>query len=311
MGLRPFRVKIRAILCSITSKVGPMESVFKSVDPLDTVVKNVNVGGMNTKSKVSLRNLHKSFGESRILKGVDFEAQNGDSLVLFGESGSGKSVLLKCILGLVALDAGNILIDGTITNGHGTDKDSKHLNKIGMLFQRSALFDSLTVWENVVFRLLQSKACDPIEGKKLALQKLALVRMGTGAADLMPSELSGGMQKRVGLARAIAGDPQILLLDEPTAGLDPILSNGISELVADIIKELNTTVISITNDIDSAQIISSKAAMLYNGQIIWQGLTNSIEKSDNPHVQKYIKSWMAERSLRKKTKARTKRRKRI
>jgi len=266
---------------------------------------------MNTKSKVSLRNLHKSFGESRILKGVDFEAQNGDSLVLFGESGSGKSVLLKCILGLVALDAGNILIDGTITNGHGTDKDSKHLNKIGMLFQRSALFDSLTVWENVVFRLLQSKACDPIEGKKLALQKLALVRMGKGAADLMPSELSGGMQKRVGLARAIAGDPQILLLDEPTAGLDPILSNGISELVADIIKELNTTVISITNDIDSAQIISSKAAMLYNGQIIWQGLTNSIEKSDNPNVQKYIKSWMAERSLRKKTKARTKRRKRI
>ena len=257
---------------------------------------------MITENKVSIRNLHKSFGVNHILKGVDIEAQDGESLVLFGESGSGKSVLLKCILGLLDIDAGNILIDGEITNGHGTNKRTPHFNKIGMLFQRSALFDSLCVWENVVFRLLQSKVCSPSQGKKLALQKLALVKMGKSVADLMPAELSGGMQKRVGLARAIAGDPKILLLDEPTAGLDPILSNGISELISNITEQLNTTVISITNDIDSARIISNKAAMLKNGKISWQGPTKLIEKSDNPHVQQYIKSWVAERSLRKKTK---------
>ena len=262
---------------------------------------------MVTENKVSIRNLHKSFGVNHILKGVDIEAQNGDSLVLFGESGSGKSVLLKCILGLLDINAGNILIDGKITNGHGADNRAQHHNEIGMLFQRSALFDSLCVWENIVFRLLQSKICSPSEGKKLALQKLALVQMGRSVADLMPAELSGGMQKRVGLARAMAGDPKILLLDEPTAGLDPILSNGISELISNITEELDTTVISITNDIDSARVISNKAAMLKNGQISWQGPTELIEKSDNPHVQKYIKSWVEERSLRKKTKKKSQR----
>ena len=265
---------------------------------------------MVTENKVSIRNLHKLFGVNNILKGVDIEAQDGESLVLFGESGSGKSVLLKCILGLLDIDAGNILIDGEITNGHGTDKRAQHLNKIGMLFQRSALFDSLCVWENIVFRLLQSNVCSPSEGKKIALQKLALVQMGESVADLMPAELSGGMQKRVGLARAIAGDPKILLLDEPTAGLDPILSNGISELISNITKELNTTVISITNDIDSARIISNKAAMLKNGQISWQGPTELIEKSDNPNVQQYIRSWVEERSLRKKTKKKSQRKRR-
>lgn len=258
---------------------------------------------MNAKVKISVRNLHKSFGENRILKGVDMEIRDGESWVLLGASGSGKSVLLKCILGLLDLDAGNVLIDGEVTNGHGADRESHYLNKIGMLFQRSALFDSLSVWENIVFRLMQAKVCTPAEGKQLALQKLALVNMGAGVAELMPAELSGGMQKRVALARAIAGNPQILLLDEPTAGLDPILSNGISQLIADITEELNTTVISITNDIDSALVISDQAAMLHNGHICWQGPTIDIETADDPHVQQYIRGWLEERAKRGETKA--------
>jgi phospholipid/cholesterol/gamma-HCH transport system ATP-binding protein len=253
---------------------------------------------MNSKVKISVRNLHKSFGDTQILKGVDLEIRDGEAWVLLGASGSGKSVLLKCILGLMDVDAGNVLVDGTVANGHGADNTSHFLNKIGMLFQRSALFDSMTVWENIVFRLMQAKVCTPAEGRQLALQKLSLVNMGPSVADLMPAELSGGMQKRVALARAIAGNPQILLLDEPTAGLDPILSNGISHLIADITEELNTTVISITNDIDSALVISDYAAMLHNGFIGWSGPTKEIEGADDPQVQKYIRGWVGEKAKR-------------
>ena len=196
------------------------------------------------------------------------------------------------------MDAGNVLVDGAVANSHETNKSSYFLNKIGMLFQRSALFDSMTVWENIVFRLMQTKVCTPAEGRQLALQKLSLVNMESGVADLMPADLSGGMQKRVALARAIAGNPQILLLDEPTAGLDPILSKGISHLIADITEELNTTVISITNDIDSALVISDYAAMVHNGLISWSGPTQEIETSGDPQVEKYIRGWVAERAKR-------------
>jgi phospholipid/cholesterol/gamma-HCH transport system ATP-binding protein len=253
---------------------------------------------MSGKTKISVRNLHKAFGGTQILKGVDLAVQEGEAWVLLGASGSGKSVLLKSILGLMDIDAGNVLIDGDVTNGQGANNDTHYLNKVGMLFQRSALFDSMPVWENIVFRLMQAKVCTPAEGKQLALQKLALVNMGSSVADLMPAELSGGMQKRVALARAIAGNPQILLLDEPTAGLDPILSNGISQLIAEITEELNTTVISITNDIDSALVISDHAAMLHNGLICWQGLTPDITEADNPQVQQYIRGWLEEQAKR-------------
>ena len=253
---------------------------------------------MNSKDKISIRNLHKSFGDTKIFKGVDLDIRDGEAWVLLGPSGSGKSVLLKCILGLMDVDAGNVLVDGTVTSGHGADKTFYFLSKIGMLFQRSALFDSMTVWENIVFRLMQAKVCTPAEGRQLALQKLSLVNMGPSVADLMPAELSGGMQKRVALARAIAGNPQILLLDEPTAGLDPILSKGISQVIADITKELNTTVLSITNDIDSALVISDYAAMLDNGLIGWSGSTQKIESSGDPQVEKYIRGWVAEKAKR-------------
>jgi phospholipid/cholesterol/gamma-HCH transport system ATP-binding protein len=253
---------------------------------------------MSDTTKISVRNLHKAFGATQILNGVDLDVQEGEAWVLLGASGSGKSVLLKSILGLVDIDAGNVLIDGDVTNGQGADKDTHYLNKVGMLFQRSALFDSMPVWENIVFRLMQAKICTPAEGKQLALQKLALVNMGSSVADLMPAELSGGMQKRVALARAIAGNPQILLLDEPTAGLDPILSNGISQLIAEITEELNTTVISITNDIDSALVISDHAAMLHNGVICWQGSTQDIAEADDPQVQQYIRGWLEEQAKR-------------
>ena len=253
---------------------------------------------MNDKVKIEVRNLHKSFDGTQILKGVDLEIRDGEAWVLLGSSGSGKSVLLKCILGLLDVDAGNVLVDGAVANSHETNKSSYFLNKIGMLFQRSALFDSMTVWENIVFRLMQTKVCTPAEGRQLALQKLSLVNMESGVADLMPADLSGGMQKRVALARAIAGNPQILLLDEPTAGLDPILSKGISHLIADITEELNTTVISITNDIDSALVISDYAAMVHNGLISWSGPTQEIETSGDPQVEKYIRGWVAERAKR-------------
>lgn len=253
---------------------------------------------MNSKDKISIRNLHKSFGDTKILKGVDLDIRDGEAWVLLGSSGSGKSVLLKCILGLIDVDAGNVLVEGTVTNGHGTDKTSYFLSKIGMLFQRSALFDSMTVWENIVFRLMQANVCTPAEGRKLALQKLSLVNMGPSVADLMPAELSGGMQKRVALARAIAGNPQILLLDEPTAGLDPILSKGISQVIENITKELDTTVLSITNDIDSALVISDYAAMLDNGLIGWSGPTQKIQSSGDPQVEKYIRGWVAEKAKR-------------
>jgi phospholipid/cholesterol/gamma-HCH transport system ATP-binding protein len=253
---------------------------------------------MPVSAKISVRNLHKAFGAKQILKGVDLEIEDGDSWVLLGASGSGKSVLLKCILGLIDIDAGNVLVNGIVTNGHGAAADKSYLNKFGMLFQRSALFDSMTVWENIVFRLMQAKVCTPAEGKQIALEKLSQVNMGPGVADLMPAELSGGMQKRVALARAIAGNPEILLLDEPTAGLDPILSNGISRLIADITEELQTTVISITNDIDSALVISEQAAMLHNGFICWQGPTEDIAASKDPHVQRYIHGWLQEQEKR-------------
>lgn len=248
-------------------------------------------------AKIEVRDLCKAFGREPVLTGVDLEIGAGEAWVLLGASGSGKTVLLKCIIGLVRPDAGSVAIDGDATNSARTRRVSNgQLEKIGMLFQRSALFDSLKVWENIAFRLLQTKQVSREEARDIAIRRLALVHMGTDVADLMPAELSGGMQKRVALARAIAGEPEILLLDEPTAGLDPILSNGISDLIAEIVRDLNTTVISITNDIDSAHVISDRVAMLHNGAICWTGPTERLTESGDAHVEEYIRGWVEEQA---------------
>lgn len=248
-------------------------------------------------AKIEVRDLCKAFGRDPVLTGVDLEIGAGEAWVLLGASGSGKTVLLKCIIGLVRPDAGSVAIDGDEINRPGRGQVSNGaLEKIGMLFQRSALFDSMKVWENIAFRLLQTKQCSRDEAREIAIQKLALVHMGTDVADLLPAELSGGMQKRVALARAIAGEPEILLLDEPTAGLDPILSNGISDMIAEIVRDLNTTVISITNDIDSAHVISDRVAMLHDGAICWTGPTEKLTESGDAHVEEYIRGWVEEQA---------------
>jgi len=238
--------------------------------------------------KIELRGLHKSFGPKIVLDGVDLTVQPGESLVVMGGSGSGKSVLIKCILGLIRPDSGQVLIDGEdVTELHGRAHD-KVLRKFGMLFQGGALFDSLTVWENVAFGLMRGRGMPATEAKPIALQKLARVGLLEDVAELSPAELSGGMQKRVGLARAIAADPEVIFFDEPTTGLDPIMADVINTLIATTVRDLGVTAISITHDMASARKISTRMAMIYGGKIIWNGPTAEIDRSGNPYVDQFI-----------------------
>jgi phospholipid/cholesterol/gamma-HCH transport system ATP-binding protein len=244
---------------------------------------------MNTNApKIAVTGLHKSFGEKRVLRGVTLEVGIAESLVVIGGSGSGKSVLIKNILGLIRPDSGSIRIDGEETAGMSGRTRERVLRKFGMLFQGGALFDSLRVWENVAFGLIQGHGMDRKSAHDVAIEKLAAVGLGAEVGQLYPAELSGGMQKRVGLARAIATEPEILFFDEPTTGLDPIMGDVINDLIIASVRRLGATALSITHDLASARKIADRIAMIYEGRIIWVGRSADIDQSGNPYVDQFI-----------------------
>jgi phospholipid/cholesterol/gamma-HCH transport system ATP-binding protein len=235
---------------------------------------------------IRLLDVHKAFGENRVLRGVSISVETGQSLVVIGGSGTGKSVLIKCILGLVRHDSGLIELDGQdVTRA---DRDA-FLAKFGMLFQGGALFDSLRVWENVAFRLLRGPGRKPrAEARAIAIAKLARVGLAPAVADLYPAELSGGMQKRAGLARAIAANPEVIFFDEPTAGLDPIMAGVINALIREIVVEMGATAITITHDMTTVRSVADRVAMLHGGVIRWQGPVAELETNGDPYVQQFI-----------------------
>jgi phospholipid/cholesterol/gamma-HCH transport system ATP-binding protein len=238
--------------------------------------------------KITLKDVHKAFGSKKVLQGIDLEIARGESLVVIGGSGTGKSVLLKCILGLIRPDRGSILIDGEETVGlRGSDRD-RLMAKFGMLFQGAALFDSIPVWQNVAFGLIQGRGMKRAEAKRVAIETLAKVGLDKEVGDLNPAELSGGMQKRVALARAIAAQPEILFFDEPTTGLDPIMGDIINDLIVDRVRDLGAMALSITHDMASARKIADRIAMLHQGRIIWQGPVAAIDTSGNAYVDQFI-----------------------
>ncbi|HEX4273000.1 MAG TPA: ATP-binding cassette domain-containing protein [Rhizomicrobium sp.] len=238
--------------------------------------------------KIQLIGVKKRFGSKVVLDGVDLTIDKQSSLVIIGGSGTGKSVTIKSILGIIRPDEGTILVDGQdITHINGAARD-KVMRKFGMLFQGAALFDSLPVWENVAFGLIQGHGVPRAKARDIAIQKLAKVGLSEDVAFLSPSELSGGMQKRVGLARAIAADPEIIFFDEPTTGLDPIMADIINDLIISTVKDVGATALSITHDMVSARKISDKIAMLYGGKIIWAGPTGEIDHTGNPYVEQFI-----------------------
>jgi phospholipid/cholesterol/gamma-HCH transport system ATP-binding protein len=243
---------------------------------------------MTDQPKISIRNLHKKFGRKVVLDGLKLDIPKGQSMVVIGGSGTGKSVMLKCILGILKPDQGSILIDGVETVGSYGQQRFELLKKIGMLFQGSALFDSLPVWENVAFALLASRSMNRKQAKEVAIEKLRRVGLTPDVAELNPSELSGGMQKRVGLARAIATEPEIIFFDEPTTGLDPIMADVINELIVELVTELGATTLSITHDMASVRKIADHVAMIYQGKIIWSGLKADIDHSHNAYVDQFI-----------------------
>jgi phospholipid/cholesterol/gamma-HCH transport system ATP-binding protein len=238
--------------------------------------------------KISLRGVHKSFGPKKVLQGVDLDVAPGESMVVIGGSGTGKSVLLKCILGLMRPDSGSIKIDGEETTGLTDRNRARVMRKFGMLFQGGALFDSLRVWENVAFGPIQSDGMPPAQAREVAIAKLGAVGLGPEIGDLFPSELSGGMQKRVALARAIAREPEIIFFDEPTTGLDPIMADVINDLIVKCVSDLGATAVSITHDMASARKIGHRIGMLYEGKLIWQGPVADIDRSGNAHVDQFI-----------------------
>jgi phospholipid/cholesterol/gamma-HCH transport system ATP-binding protein len=241
-----------------------------------------------TAPKISLRGVTKAFGDKQVLRGIDLDVAVGESVVVIGGSGTGKSVLLKCILGLMQPDAGSIKIDGEET-ANLSDSEREHvMRKFGMLFQGGALFDSLRVWQNVAFGPIQSDGMTPAKAHEIAIAKLGNVGLAPDIGELFPSELSGGMQKRVALARAIAREPEIIFFDEPTTGLDPIMADVINELIVKCVNALGATAVSITHDMASARKIGHRIGMLYDGRLIWQGPVADIDRSGNAHVDQFI-----------------------
>ena len=242
---------------------------------------------MTPNPKIRIRGLKKAFGEKQVLDGIDLDVAPGTSMVVIGGSGSGKSVLLKCILGLIEPDAGSIEIDGRNLLAMSHDEADKSRAHIGMLFQGGALFDSLPVWENVAFGLLARRTVTRATARSRAAAVLEQVGLDPSVGDLSPAELSGGMQKRVGLARAIAGQPEILFFDEPTTGLDPIMGAVIDGLIVDCVRRLGSTAVAITHDMASATRIGDRAAMLFRGKLVWQGAAAELLNSGNPMVDQF------------------------
>jgi phospholipid/cholesterol/gamma-HCH transport system ATP-binding protein len=238
--------------------------------------------------KIALAGVEKSFGRKRVLDGIDLTVAPGESLVIIGGSGTGKSVLIKCILGIMRPERGSIRIDGQETVGLRRRGREGLMRKFGMLFQGSALFDSLSVWENVAFGLVQGRGMAREEARDIALKKLAAVGLGPEVTTLSPAELSGGMQKRVALARAIAAEPEIVFFDEPTTGLDPIMADVINHLIVDSVRGIGATTVSITHDMVSARRIADRIAMLHKGRIVWQGPASEIDRTDNPFVDQFV-----------------------
>ncbi|MDC0657151.1 ATP-binding cassette domain-containing protein [Leisingera sp. SS27] len=235
---------------------------------------------------IRMENVHKAFGDNRVLNGMNLEIAKGTSMVIIGGSGTGKSVALKSILGLITPDSGQIYVDGRPA-GSG-DRD-KFLARFGMLFQGGALFDSLPVWQNVAFRLLRGALKRPQEeAREIAIEKLRRVGLKANVADRFPAELSGGMQKRVGLARAIAAEPEIIFFDEPTTGLDPIMSGVINDLIREIVVEMGATAMTITHDMTSVRAIADNVAMLHGGVIQWTGPVAEMDASGDPYVEQFI-----------------------
>lgn len=235
---------------------------------------------------IRMDGIHKSFGTNHVLRGFDLSIEKGTSMVIIGGSGTGKSIALKCILGLVSPDKGTITVDGQdATKG---DRDA-FLARFGMLFQGGALFDSLPVWQNVAFRLLRGSLKRPLEeAREIAVEKLRRVGLKPDVADRFPAELSGGMQKRVGLARAIAAEPEIIFFDEPTTGLDPIMSGVINDLIREIVVEMGATAMTITHDMTSVRAIADNIAMLHDGVVQWTGPVAEMDESGNPYLDQFI-----------------------
>lgn len=238
--------------------------------------------------KIKVENITKTFGHKDVLKGVDLEVRKGESMVIIGGSGSGKSVMLKCILGLMNPTTGEIYINDEETSRLALSRRDHVMSKFGMLFQGGALFDSIPVWQNVAFPLLQRGLMKENEAREKAIQKLAAVGLGKSVATLYPAELSGGMQKRVALARAIAADPEVIFFDEPTTGLDPIMADVINDLIVECVKDLGATAITITHDMASARKIADRVSMLYQGKIIWGGDVKDLDTSGNDYVDQFI-----------------------
>ncbi|WP_165186123.1 ABC transporter ATP-binding protein [Caulobacter soli] len=237
--------------------------------------------------KLEWKGVRKRF-DSPVLDGLDLSVAAGRSLVIIGGSGQGKSVTIKVAMGLVRPDAGQVLVDGEDMVGVGGAARRKLFERIGVLFQGAALFDSLSVWENVAFRLINADGVPRKEAKARAIEALSRVHLGAHVADSYPSELSGGMQKRVGLARAVVANPEIIFFDEPTTGLDPITSAAINELIVDQVRGLGCTAVSITHDLASARTIGDEIAMLHNGKIVWRGAPAELDRTDNPYVRQFV-----------------------
>ena len=238
--------------------------------------------------KIQLTDVHKSFGAKVVLDGVNLSVGRAESVVVIGGSGTGKSVMLKSILGLLTPERGSIQVDGEEVVGMGSRDRTRVMHKFGMLFQGGALFDSLKVWENVAFGLIQGRKMARAEARDIAMDKLGQVGLAASTGELWPSELSGGMQKRVALARAVATSPEIIFFDEPTTGLDPIMADVINDLIVECVKTLGATALSITHDMASARKIADRIAMLYKGQLVWVGHAKDIDHSGNPFVDQFI-----------------------
>jgi phospholipid/cholesterol/gamma-HCH transport system ATP-binding protein len=239
--------------------------------------------------KIEWRNVHKRFGPKIVLDGVNLSVAASESLVIIGGSGTGKSVTLKCVLGILKPDTGDILVDGENVVGQTSGARQKMLTKFGMLFQGGALFDSLPIWRNVAFGLIQGRGVSARTARESAIENLRQVGLSPDVADLKPNELSGGMQKRVGLARAIAAKPEIIFFDEPTTGLDPIMADVINELIREQVTNLGCTAVTITHDMSSVRKIADTVAMLYQGKIVWSGARTEIDNSGNPYVDQFVK----------------------